>query len=288
MDKIVDYCFENIDFLVSYEQGAFQWRKLYDVDELRKIEQFNRVESLIPDLINRDHILGLIKLGKFYQAYVEIMLWGQVGSKPGSNKSKKTEIAQKIFNHDSQKIDSLFQITMTGNLSQIEELYNSLERQGSLKIPEVDVSYFTKLLSFASEASNQNFKLLIYDKWTKLIHVHLLFDLDEQEEVQSFFSNHSLINLYSKSEKNKIPATKLIYPRAGKSFKVYWDYCQRMSDLASLISKEKNKTISAFQLESFLFGHDLKGKKKKVISNPRYWIQQNFANQYLGKISAEN
>jgi hypothetical protein len=213
------------------------------------------------------------------------MLWGQVGSKPGSNNSKKTEIAQKIFNHESQKINSLFQITMTGNVSQIIELYNSLERQGSLKIPEVDVSYFTKLLSFASEASNQDFKLLIYDKWTKLIHVHLLFDLDEQEKLHSFFSNHSLLNLYSKSEKNNTPSTKLIYPRAGKSFEVYWDYCQRMSDLASLISKEKNKTISAFQLESFLFGHDLKGKKKKVISNPRYWIQQNFSQKYLGKIN---
>lgn len=285
MNRILDYCISNIDRLTNYEQGAFPWRDFYNVQGLCEIEQFRRVESLIPDLINRDHILGLIKLGLYYQAFVEIMLWGQVGAKPGSNKSKKTEIAQKIFSHDLQKIDSLFQITMNGNDSQIKDLYYSLERQGASKIPEVDVSYFTKLLSFASEASNQDFKLLIYDKWTKLIHVHLLFDLEEHQTLQTYFSNHSLLNLYSKSEKDKIPSTKLIYPRGSKSFEVYWDYCQRISDLASLISNQADKRISAFQLESFLFGHDLKGKKKKVNSNPRYWIQQNFAQRYLGKIN---
>lgn len=285
MKKIIDYCIDNIDRLSNYKQNGFAWRDFYRVEELSKIERFEKIESSIPDLINREHILNLIASGSYYQAFVEIMLWGQVGAKPGSNKSKKTEIAQKIFSYDLNKIEVLFQITMNGEYSKIKNLFNSLERNGELKIPEVDVSYFTKLLSFASEASNNDFKLLIYDKWTKLIHVHLLFDLDELSALQSYFTKTSLLNLYSKSNKEKVASTKLIFPRGGKTFEVYWDYCLRINELASQISTQTGNSISAFQLESFLFGHDLKGKKKKVNSNPRYWIQQNFAQQHFEKIN---
>lgn len=285
MKKIIDYCIDNIDRLSNYKQNGFAWRDFYGVEELSKIERFEKIESSIPDLINREHILDLIKKGNFYQAFVEIMLWGQVGAKPGSNKSKKTEIAQKIFSYDLNKIEVLFQITMNGEYSKIKNLFNSLERNGELKIPEVDVSYFTKLLSFASEASNNDFKLLIYDKWTKLMHVHLLFDLEEFSALKSYFTKTSLLNLYSKSNKEKIASTKLIFPRGGKNFEVYWDYCLRINELASQISTQTGNSISAFQLESFLFGHDLKGKKKKENSNPRYWIQQNFAQQHFEKIN---
>jgi hypothetical protein len=53
-----------------------------------------------------------------------------------------------------------------------------------------------------------------------------------------------------------------------------------MNALAVEISDKTGMALKVFQLESFLFGHQLRGKKNKVTSNPRYWIQQNYSKQY--------
>jgi hypothetical protein len=282
MNTIFDYCIGNLEELKNYKQSSFTWRDQYNVEEFLRIPEFSKIEPDIPDLIDREHILKSIRDGRYYQAYVEILLWGLIGSRPGSNKSKKTEIASEAFFHPISEINNIFNVVKTGNQENIEKLYTSLERNGTKKIKEVDVSYFTKILSFASEAFKNAFKLLIYDKWTRLIHVHILLDMNKITELDSYYSNKSISDLYSISKSGKKPSTKLIYAKSNKSLKVYFNYCDIMATLARQISEKSGLSITSFQLEAFLFGKDLKSKMNKNNTNPRYWIQKNFAEKYLG------
>ena len=280
MKTIKDYCLNNIDKLTDYNQNGFEWKSTYDMLKLQKNKLFNTIYNEIPDLIDRIIIIKHIQEKKYFLAFIEIMLWGQIGARPGSNKSKKTEILEKVINYNQKNINIIFELSVSDNIKDIENLYSKLENNGDLKIPEVDVSYFTKILSFASESSKNEFKLLIFDKWTKLVHVHLCSDLNDNT-IEEFYTINTISKLYYKSEKENIPTTKLIYPKKGKSFKTYIDYCKKMDFLAKTLSKESGREITAFKLEAFLFGTDLKGKNNKTDNNPRYWIQQNFAKSYL-------
>ena len=283
MNTLTDYCLNNINKLINYQQSSFEWRNNYDVKSLIELKDFKNIEADIPSKLNRQHIICLIKSEKFYQAFVEIMLWGHVGAVPGANKSKKTAIAKKIFKFDINKIKNIFQIVNAGNINEIRNLYFELEKpNGFYKIPGVGVSYFTKILSFASEASDaSNLTLLIYDKWTKLIHVHLLFDNKNNGIIDSFFSKVEISNLYSKSKGENLSTTKLISPKSDKTFEAYINFCELINSLAKTLSDKSKNDISAFQLEGFLFGNELRGKINKVESNPRFWAQQNLANNYL-------
>jgi hypothetical protein len=281
MNTIFDYCIENLEILKNYKQSSFTWRDQYNLNEFLRIPQFSNIESNIPDLIDREHIAKSIRDGKYYQAYAEILFWGLIGSRPGSNKSKKTEIAFKALDHPISRIEHIFKVVKTGEHENIKNLYKSLERNGTNKILEVDVSYFTKILSFASEAFDNASKLLIYDKWTRLIHVHVLMDLNKITELECFYSNKSISDLYSISKTGRKPSTKLIYAKSNQSLMAYVNYCDIMANLARQISEHSDCSITSFQLEGFLFGKNLKSKKNKDDSNPRYWIQKNFAEKYL-------
>lgn len=192
MVSVKQYCIENINNLQSYIQESFTWKSNYFIDELNGYNILND----IPDELDRKHILKTISEKKYRKAFIEIMLWGGIGSKPGSNTSKKTEILKKILNYPENKINDIFEKILKenfqlNNYENIRKIYNSLEKNGDYKIPQVDVSFFTKILSFVSEVSKNENKLLIYDKWTKLLHVHLLFD-DKDENLYNYYSKRSI------------------------------------------------------------------------------------------------
>ena len=280
MKTIKEYCLNNIEKLSNYNQNGFEWKSKYDIIKLKNNNLFDSIYNDIPESIDREIIIKHIQEKKYFLAFIEIMLWGQIGARPGSNKSKRTEILEKVINYNKKNIDIIFEFSVSENVEVVESLYSRLEYNGDLKIPEVDVSYFTKILSFASESSQSKFKLLIFDKWTKLVHAHLCVDFKDKK-IEEFYTNDTISKLYSKTEKEKNPTTKLIYPKKGRSFVTYIDYCTKMDFLAKTLSKELEREITAFKLEAFLFGTDLKGKNNKTDSNPRYWIQQNFAKNYL-------
>ena len=284
MKTIFDYCIQNADKMQSYQQEKFSWKEKYHLPILCQVLEFQNVFKAIPDFIGREDILKSINKKNYYQAYAEILLWGQIGARPGSNISKKTDIALRALEYPSDKVENIFKIVEGGSSDKINALFISLERDGDNKIKEVDVSYFTKILSFASEAFNNNMKLLIYDKWTRLIHVHLLLDLGKQEKLRTFYTDNSLRSLYFRSEKSKKPSTKLIYSKANFGLKVYLDYCEELDNLASRISNKINANISSFQLEGYLFGRELKSKQNKNDNNPRFWIQNNYSTTYLSQI----
>lgn len=280
---IKEYCISRSENLNNYNQVGFGWKTKYDLDQLQKNINFKNIYKEIPDVINRDIIINHINEKNYFLALIEIMLWGQIGARPNSNVSKKTEILEKVINYDISKIHEIFEIVIKGDEEEIKELYESLETGGKNKIPEVDVSYFTKILSFASQVSTNEFKLLIYDKWTKLIHVNLCVDENDLENLDNLFSKNEIQKLFSKEANEKKYSTKLIYPKKGKGYLSYLDYCNKMNNLANQLSKELNIKLSAFNLEAYLFGNDLRSNKNKQDNNPRFWIQQNFGTNYIIK-----
>jgi hypothetical protein len=286
MKTIKEYCIKNINELFNYKQRPFGWQSNYDVQALLSIADFRAVNTEIPEEIDRVHIIEAIRNQKYYQAYAEILFWGLIGMRPGSNKSKRTEIAKTALSHPEAQIINIFKTIEEGDAEGIKKLYLSLEQGGGAKIPEVDVSYFTKLLAFGSEAFENDRKLLIYDKWTKLIHVHLLLEQGQNEFLYSLYTPTGLSKLWSKKAKAKSCSTDIIYPRTNKGYYAYIDYCRRMNALADEIYDETDKAFKVYQLESFLFGHQLRSKENKVSSNPRYWIQQNYSKEYAPLIAS--
>ena len=279
MKTILDYCLHNFDTLLQYRQPSFKWKQNYDLSKLCKIPNFEKLINNLPDEISREHIIESVSKHEFYQSFLLIMLWGQLGVRPSTNKSKKTEIAFRVFELDPKRINEIFQIIIEGKEEKIKELYLSLERGGSRKIPEVDVSYFTKIISFASAISTESSKqYLIYDKWTKLIHIHLMFDRNENPEI--FYSKQNIQKLSTEGSKKRY-STKLIYPLAGEGWGAYKDYCDKMYKIALQISNDRGHIISPLQLEGFLFGSPLKASEKRDESNPRYWIQRNINLNYF-------
>jgi hypothetical protein len=220
------------------------------------------------------------------------MLWGGFGLRPSFSKLSRSLSASELFECDPARINYIFETCIYGDLEEVMLLYESLEYGGQRKIKDLDVSYFTKLIAFASECAAEKFKFLIYDKWTKLVHVHLMLDaaLDPLE----FFSERSLRKLCALpnarggntklSDPGSSFVTSLIYPRRGKSWDAYQDYCERMNCLSRLLSERCSFYVPPSKVEAFVFGWDLRGKKGKSFENPRYWVQQNFAKVYASFI----
>ncbi|GAB1449107.1 hypothetical protein MASR2M44_21300 [Bacteroidota bacterium] len=281
MTTLFDYCIQNKEALLNYKQEAFSWRSRYNEDTLLEIPNFKKVAAEIPSAIDRSHIVCTIQRGSYYQAFAEILLWGQIGARPRSNKSKKTEIAGKALKYEETKIQMIFKTVSSGHIDEIKKLYASLENKSENKIEEVGISYFTKILAFASEASSTDFKLLIYDKWTRLIHAHLLFDLKQAEKLKLYYTENELRKIVSVSKNTKKVRTTLIHPKSSESCSAYMNFCTEMDALSKKISAAVGESISAFHLEAFLFGVELRLKGRQNELNPRYWIQTNFAKKYL-------
>ena len=285
MNTILNYCLENINRINSNAQSGFEWKNTYDQDNLSKIKNLEGFYNKIPNSITRVDIIHLINEKKYFEAYVELMLWGLIGVRPKTSKLKKTEIATKVFSEDKTKVISIFdeviQELNKNNLSKIEEIFVSLEPNGKNKIDEVDISYFTKILAFASQgARERKLDLLIYDKWTKLIHIYLVL---ESNDSAIWYSENSLNKLCVKTSNGKLQ-TNLIYTKAGQNWPAYLDYCKRLKNLSNQILIETNLQVSPMKLEEFLFGRSLNQKGSKSLSNPRFWIQQNFCENFTNQV----
>lgn len=278
MKSILEYCIESQNELTNYNQQSFGWEK-YNQDPFIKIADYKQITNEIPKEISRSNIIDAFKNGEYYKGYVMALLWGGIGAQPrkGSNRDIKTSNAYIALSFDKDKINNgLFKIKSAIEKGNSESAYNQFENE--FKIPGIGPSYFTKLLSFISESLDNN-NLLIYDKWTKLIHIHLILDNNDDRSANKFYGKR-LNDLLTKDKQGKYK-TNLIFPLKGQSWNAYYDYCNRMK----ILSNKLGSDMSPFQLESYLFGKMLKVKANNSPSNPRYWIQKNFVNEYLSKIT---
>lgn len=276
---VLDYCINNIQRIENFNQNPFSSNP-YRKYPFLEIEQFKDCISEIPILISRESIIEAFRKDEYYKAFLMSMIWGGISKMPtkNTNGDKRSSNAFKAFSIDKTIIEERLSIIKERiKCGDIDFAYNSL--QNEYKIPGIDVSFFTKLLSFISESIDESQNLLIYDKWTKLIHVTLLFDLNEGEKAIELFGENRLSELYALYNGKFV--TGLIYPKNNYQFEAFIDYCEKLDSLTKNISQATNIIISPFVLESFLFGNQLRGRKNRNDLNPRYWVQQHFANDYL-------
>lgn len=282
MKTILEYCIENIEKINTNIQSGFEWKNTYQEGFLSKIKNLEDFYIEIPNQITRKDIIQLINENRYFEAYVELMLWGLIGVRPSTNKSKKTEIAVKVFSEDKIKIKAIFEVVIyslnKNDFNKLEELFLSLEARGKNKIEEVDVSYFTKILAFASQgAINRTLDLLIYDKWTKLIHIYMTLEANENP---IWYTESSLKKLCVKKPNDNLQ-TNLINTKIGYGWSAYLDYCKKLKNLSDKLFEKTNVRVTPMKLEEFLFGTSLSTKGSKTLKNPRYWVQQNFGDNFI-------
>ncbi|NDA63194.1 MAG: hypothetical protein EBX50_14310 [Chitinophagia bacterium] len=262
---ILEYCIENLDAIDGYQQRDFTWVK------------YN------PEAINREHIIQEFRDGKFYRGFVMAMMWGGIGllTQKGSKRNKQTTSAYKAFSTIPEIVDSRLRVVRDKIAKEeFHSAYNLLA--GEMKFDGIDVSFFTKLLSFISESFNPSKNLLIYDKWTKLLHVHLI--MDDSLDPLSYFSKTELKKLWKKDK--GIYKTQLINSskNGNRSYEAYSNYNSLMLKLSDKIFEKQGLRIEPFKLESYLFGESKKDNKSA--NNPRVWIQKNYAKQYAPVIAS--
>jgi hypothetical protein len=155
------------------------------------------------------------------------------------------------------------------NNNEIEKAYLSMMPFNENQIQGIGESYFTKLFYFISCNNNKiKIKPLIYDKWTKLIHIGLLIEANEIDLLHSFYKINDL------ESKILSPKTDIIYPKNEKKTDSYMDYINRMNVLAD------TNNLDVGKLEAFLFGNPLKGKINKSLDNPRVFIKNYVCKNY--------
>jgi predicted nucleic acid-binding protein len=280
---ILEYCIENLSAIERYQQKDFTW-STYDENPLNEIPQFRELLDHIPESINRERIIQDFRDGKFYRGFVMAMMWGGIGLRPqkGSKGNKQTTSAYKAFSTIPEIVDSRLRLVRDKIANEeFHSAYNLLA--GEMKFDGIDVSFFTKLLSFISETFNPSKNLLIYDKWTKLLHVHLI--MDENLNPLSYFSKTELNKLWKKDDKG-IYNTHLINSskKGNWSYEAYSNYNLLMLMLSNQIFENQGLRIEPFKLESYLFGESKKDNKSA--NNPRVWIQQNYSKQYAPLIAS--
>jgi hypothetical protein len=131
---------------------------------------------------------------------------------------------------------------------------------GALRIPGVGESYFTKLLFFVGYHTANPVKPLIYDKWTKIMHVWLLMSAHQFDTLFRFYSKSSLY-------RNIIEDPGLLSANGTYQAAAYVDYVTRMNELANQF------TLDPSNLEAYLFGSPLRGDYNRMpANNPRAYM----------------
>lgn len=150
--------------------------------------------------LNRQMIIDLFRIGKYYDGFLCAMVWGNIGTNLGGKKcfnnvfstTNKTVIEKKIIN-----VISLLQ---NGNITQA---YQSLLSGGKNKIAGIREAFFTKLLYFAGGSI------------CGLTPQPLIFDSVMQGLYKNFPNNNG-----------SQPSRRLV--------NVYIDYCTKMEELRKL------------------------------------------------------
>ncbi len=276
-ESLYQFCSQNIEVINSFNQTGFKWRKRYLKEPFTAIEGLREL-SEVADEIKRDHVLEFFRSKDYYLGFISALMWGGISTRPskGHKGDKLTSNAFKVLSLPKADIIELLEkVSIEVNNKEYAKAYNLLAVKN--KLDGLNVSFFTKILFFISEcgdsssrASDQNLKLLIYDKWTKLIHLLLLLESNELEKVEKFFGENYLKKFFPKTINAK--ETNLVYCKSGFECESYLDYCTRLNMLAKKLSESANIQVQPGQLESYLFGVSSK-IKNSVVSKNRQWIR---------------
>lgn len=249
--------------IINFSQTTFTWDDYKSNHWLWEHEAFrSAVDSgVIPDDLHRDWVLEQFKNpDTFYLGYLTALMWGGVNAtRPVSNQPgnlRTTNFYQALSVPKKTIVENLLRTQDLINQNRLKTVHEHY-LNGDFKIPGIGESYFTKLLFFAGYPTNNPIKPLIYDKWTKIMHVWLLLSDQEYETLWRMYSRQQLCQ-------NVVLTEGLLSPSTAYRSGAYVDYVQRMNHLAQEINADPST------LESFLFGTSKKGvANKQSIRNPR-------------------
>ncbi|NER10025.1 hypothetical protein GWK09_05830 [Muriicola jejuensis] len=244
---------------------------------MKEIRDFRKIieNHNIPEILDREYIINLYKESKYYEAFAFTMMWGKINAERPQKGYKGDKTRTPFYcalNHGKINIENALIASKkeleNSNIKGAYQLFNS-----DYKIPGIGSSYFTKILFFQGLANNMEVMPLIYDKWTKLIHVELLVEENEIDKLTQFYSKNQLSKLSTESANYTEMGLSIKIKRNSSNLDIsikdnfeeeaYADYVNRMNVLAS------NYGIKVNSLEEYLFGKELRSKKNRNKSNPR-------------------
>jgi len=277
METIYQFCKKNIKNINGFDQPGFKWKKRYFNETFNKIKGVVELRDLT-DEIKRSDVIVFFENEKYYHGFISALMWGGISTRPskGHKGDKQTSSAFKVLNLPKEIVDDvMFRLKNHLAKKEYQNAYNLMAFDN--KFEGLNVSFFTKLLYFSSEAiySNRNTKgseiqLLIYDKWTKVLHLLLLLEEGDKNKINEFFGVNYLKSFFSNSIHGEI--TNLVYCKSEHAFEAYFDYCKKLNSLARELSECSNSRVSPGNLEAFLFGVSKK-LKNNIASNNRQIIR---------------
>ena len=272
METVYQFCKRNIDSISGFDQPGFKWKKRYFNDTFKAIEGVKELRDL-SDEIKRSDVLKFFRTENYYHGFLSALIWGGISTRPskGHKGDKLTSSAYKVLSLPKDRIEEIVQrVKLHLEDKEHEKAYNLFAVES--KLEGLNVSFFTKILYFISESIESNpdkigvnLSMLIYDKWTKVVHLLLLLEAGEKDKIKNFFGENYLNKFFSKSIDGRI--TNLVYCERKFAFEAYLDYCIRLNSLAKELSKNSHENIDASNLESFLFGLPQKYKNNSVSNN---------------------
>jgi len=257
--RLYNYILSQKDNINLHKQQGFSYEK-YKIEPLISIPEYKScLNRLSQPLITRDFIISCFKNASFnnYEAFVYSMIWGGInhtrpsvsGDKTSTHFYMSLEFGRDNINNVIQSVNDFLDNDNLG------EAFDSM-LTGNNKIPGVGISYFTKILFFLGQKSSINIKPLIYDKWTKAIHILYLFENNENQKLYNFYTQNSINKLIKNHD--------LIQTRKNQEKAAYLDYVNLMNNLSDICEIE-----DVGNLESFLFGYP---KNNNYKNNPRLKI----------------
>ena len=151
--------------------------------------------------LNRQMIIDLFKMGYYYDAFLCAMIWGNIGTNLGGQKSFSNVFCTTNKAQVEQSVINVISLLRNRNVPQA---YQSLLIGGTNKIAGIRESFFTKLLYFAGESiCGLNPQPLIFDSVMHGVYNKIL-------NITRSLSPHGFVN-------------------------VYMDYCTKMEKLRELL-----------------------------------------------------
>lgn len=264
--SLSDFIKINKNEISNFKQKGFKWEN-YNRTSVISITDFNNLikNNNFPEELNRDIIIDAFNKNDYFKAFVLAMMWGGINATRPSQKGNKitTNFYKSLIEGKESISNKIERIVNLINENEIEKAYLSMMPENENQIQGIGESYFTKLFYFIScNNNNITVKPLIYDKWTKLIHIGLLTEANEIDLLCKFYKINDIKLKILPPNK-----TDIIYPKNDKKIDSYLDYITRMNIIA-----DENQ-INVGKLEAYLFGNPLKGKLNKSVDNPRVFIK---------------
>ena len=255
--EIPEYIKKNKKYITRYNQiDSIISKKYYDPKFIKYDVLSGEFFRDKPEKISKDDLVELYKDNYKYEAVVGILIWG------GININQKTSFFEKFLQHSRDKlIEDIEEVTGKLKNGKFKEAFNFFNN-GPAKISGVGPAYFTKIFQLIGMAEEGiEVKPLIFDKWTQVAYLALLFQLKEIQKIENF---------YKKINVNISRAPGAVEIKNGKKYEeCYESFVNDFHNWSKAIGS------CSLKLEEYVFGADLRMKDN-------WWVKQSLKNPRIG------